>query len=454
MLVDYYKESIDAKEIDVHESHYDYSELAKMITAGCDNDYEKIRAIYQWICENIEYDTSYSIHSADSCYDARKGVCQAYCELFYQMAKAVDVSVEMVSGKSKDTDGVVGKNGHAWIFAYTRENYGILMDPTWGAGSVDDGRFIRSDNCWEWFNVPPECMIFRHFPDDESYQLLSDPLSMEEFVSMKPVSNLWVQYGLDAKMLLKRARQSDLELPNVYGGAVGVVEIVDMPMCHSLRVGETYSFRIKMKSNMDFTIINGSVFTEKGEWKDEGHGVYSINFMVRDANGLKLGVKDSSGDVWDILMGYQIDYPSASDWEKVERSYPLCVPVAKQVKNLNAKDWEQAGVDGHQLLQLIRKYDVHELPIFYKDGEKELKIISVPMERTLRVGCIYTFRFTPKTGLDWAIINGSQWYQDWNITNGDYSMTITPIERGELKLSVQQEQDGPYRSCLGYIVEY
>lgn len=60
------------------ESKYDFSEVASIITKGCYNDYEKICAIYKWICDNISYDTHYKIYDADRCWDERKGVCQAY----------------------------------------------------------------------------------------------------------------------------------------------------------------------------------------------------------------------------------------------------------------------------------------------------------------------------------------------------------------------------------------
>jgi transglutaminase-like putative cysteine protease len=58
------------------EPQYDFRDLAKTITKGCKTDYQKIKAIYQWICNNIDYDTTYRIYTADSCIKARKGVCQ------------------------------------------------------------------------------------------------------------------------------------------------------------------------------------------------------------------------------------------------------------------------------------------------------------------------------------------------------------------------------------------
>ena len=111
-VVDYYKQPIGEKGQFVHETHYDYSEVARVITSGCTTDYEKIRAIYQWLCANISYDTSYTIRTADQCFDAKRGVCQGYCELFYQIAKAAGVTAEIVGGKSKNQYGVIGQEGH------------------------------------------------------------------------------------------------------------------------------------------------------------------------------------------------------------------------------------------------------------------------------------------------------------------------------------------------------
>lgn len=452
-FVDYYKEPIDEKEMHIHDSHYDYSEVAKSITVGCNNNYRKIRAIYQWICENIEYDTSYSIHTADSCYDEKKGVCQAYCELFYQIAKAAGVSVEVVSGKSKDQNGEIGKDGHAWLFAYTRENHGILMDPTWGAGSVDDGKFSRTENCWRWFNVHPEWMILSHFPENDSYQLVSNPLTMEEFISLVPVNSLWIEYGMDAHLLYKKIRNRELDMPKFYGRGEGRFEIVDIPLRHSLRVGEYYTFRIKMSSDDDFAIINNNVYTKSEDWTDEGEKEYSIKYMVRDVNSVSLCIKRKTESLWNNLIDYRVESPTIMDWKNVEEHYPLCVPDVKDVKNLQADIWEQAGIDGYQMLRLIRENGIRELPILYSGKGQKLKILSIPMTKLLITGETYTFRFIPESGKKWAIINGEKWYNDWGITdNGVYSMTIMPTSIGELKLSVQFEENGPYWSCLGYEV--
>jgi len=64
---DIYKEYTDDPDVHIYTSNIDNTELATQITAGCTDDYQRVRAIYEWVCKNIDYDLSKSIHRADSC---------------------------------------------------------------------------------------------------------------------------------------------------------------------------------------------------------------------------------------------------------------------------------------------------------------------------------------------------------------------------------------------------
>lgn len=142
---------------------------------------EKARAIYDWICESIAYDTTKQIHDAETCYKNKRGVCQAYCELFCYMAETVGLTAEVITGISKDNEGEVSGDKHAWIFLYTHAYDGMLIDPTWGAGTVNGVKYIKSENHSSWFNVSPYWMIFSHFPDEQSWTRLDITVTEEQF---------------------------------------------------------------------------------------------------------------------------------------------------------------------------------------------------------------------------------------------------------------------------------
>ena len=56
----------------------------------------------------------------------------------------------------------------------------LLIDPTWGAGIVSDGKFVRSTDNSMWFDVSPYWMAFSHYPDNYFWTKLdiSIPLLM------------------------------------------------------------------------------------------------------------------------------------------------------------------------------------------------------------------------------------------------------------------------------------
>jgi hypothetical protein len=452
---DIYKEYTDDPDMRIHTSNIDYTELASQITAGCTDRYQSIRAIYEWVCKNIDYDLSLSIHRADSCLLMRKGVCQAYCELFYQIAKAVDIRVEPINGYSKDIDGRIQKEGHTWLFAYTQEKRGILLDPTWGAGRIEEGRYVKDENCWTWFNVEPEWMLLSHYPNLEVYQLIDQPITMEDFHDLPIPHPLWREYGLNMKDIFNSLRgHQTLALPIFYNRGEGQFKIVDIPMCDSLTIGQEYTFRIQMLNDREFIIRNNRVYNQKNDWQSEGNGVYSINFMPRDTVKLTLGLKDLvRANYWNTMLEYRIKPPTVMDWARVEKKYPLCVPDARAVGDIDSEAWKEAGIDGHRLLQIIREQKIKELPTIYREKGQKLKIVKAPMNKQIKAGEKYTFQFRPESGLEWAITNEGDWYRDWEIVDGVYYMTVTPKKTGMMMLCVKMPSDkSKFFSCLMYDV--
>ena len=121
------------------------------------------------------------IFDAETCWRTRRGVCRAYCELFCHMAKVAGLTADIVSGKAKTPDGKIAEDKHAWIFVYTHAYEGLLIDPTWGAGAVCDGQFIKSQDNSIWFDISPYWMIFSHFPDQAYWTRLDVCINREQF---------------------------------------------------------------------------------------------------------------------------------------------------------------------------------------------------------------------------------------------------------------------------------
>ena len=85
----------------VSPTKYDWTKMATEMVKGCYMPYEKAKAIYEWLIDSIQYDTSYTVYDADTAWKSQKGVCQAYCELFYRIGTAVGLDVRIVTGHGR-----------------------------------------------------------------------------------------------------------------------------------------------------------------------------------------------------------------------------------------------------------------------------------------------------------------------------------------------------------------
>ena len=86
---------------DVFEEYEEWDNRAAQITMNCSTNYEKAKAIFIWECENIEYDCSYSIYDYSQCWNERRGVCQAYSELFVVLARHCGLNAELIRGNCR-----------------------------------------------------------------------------------------------------------------------------------------------------------------------------------------------------------------------------------------------------------------------------------------------------------------------------------------------------------------
>lgn len=169
------------------EPRRNYLQDAQEIIAGAQSPLERIRKIYDWLCENIKYDTTKTIHDADTAWEQKRGVCQAYCELFCALGESVGLTIEVVCGKSKNSNGKVSDVGHSWIYAFTDGYDGIFIDPTWGAGGIDDGgRYHKGskEDREMWFDVDPSRLIYTHYPENDYWQLLKPLINEEQFTKL------------------------------------------------------------------------------------------------------------------------------------------------------------------------------------------------------------------------------------------------------------------------------
>ena len=116
------------------------------------SDYQQVKIIFDYICENVEYDyknlndSSYMLKfSAYAALIDGTAVCQGYANLFYRMALELEIDSRIVVGWSKGSSTKIPD--HGWNIVKLGDYY-YYLDATWGDGTT----FINYD----WFLIGSE----------------------------------------------------------------------------------------------------------------------------------------------------------------------------------------------------------------------------------------------------------------------------------------------------------
>nr|WP_246569697.1 transglutaminase-like domain-containing protein [Lentibacillus saliphilus] len=123
----------------IQSDHPKIKQLAQELTAGKPGERNQAKAIYSFVARHIAYDVAKAeadtFNIADSALSALEtgtGVCQDYAYLATALLRAAGINAHYVEGDAGER--------HAWVEAHVNGEW-IEMDPTWGAGYVENGRF-------------------------------------------------------------------------------------------------------------------------------------------------------------------------------------------------------------------------------------------------------------------------------------------------------------------------
>ena len=166
---------------------YATEEIAEWVGEQLENDDQKLRAYFTWLSANISYDLNDDRVSLaedelggyiSETLIRRKGKCQAYAEVLHDLCKKSGIQSYVVPGiVVPHPDEPVAT--HAWIAAFY-DNEWHLIDPTYGAGYVIDGKFY-SEFDDTFFDIDPNEIIKTHFPYDPMWQLLEQPFTLRHY---------------------------------------------------------------------------------------------------------------------------------------------------------------------------------------------------------------------------------------------------------------------------------
>lgn len=196
--------------------------LADKLTKPLSTDTDKFRAIYRWVCDNIENDYGLYVKNRSrreklqyrpeelkqwnkqlnplffqKLLREHKTICTGYAYLLRELAFLAGLHCQIIDGYGRTAESNIGGPGianHSWN-AILLDNEWHLCDATWSSGFIDPAqkKFIKQFNN-AYFLTPPSLFVRNHYPLDSTWILLKDKPTLQEFLNGPLIYKRSIQY--------------------------------------------------------------------------------------------------------------------------------------------------------------------------------------------------------------------------------------------------------------------
>ena len=122
------------------------------------SDYDKIKAVYDWIVRRTEYDLDANDQSLYTVLADGRGVCAGYARATQYLLNQLGIPCTYVTG-------TVRGSGHGWNLVWA-EGAWYYLDPTWGDPLFSDGEQNPDYVSYNYFCVTTDELFKTHTPDD------------------------------------------------------------------------------------------------------------------------------------------------------------------------------------------------------------------------------------------------------------------------------------------------
>ena len=115
------------------------------------------------------------------------------------------------------------------------------MDSNWGAGHVP-GRSVVRDFSSFWFDCRPELFLWTHLPEEQKWQLVSEPISMTDYIKRKYYKSFFFEslyaLGVDEESIANSLNE-DIGIPEGYNHQYDLrIAVIHTPVGEYLKAGE------------------------------------------------------------------------------------------------------------------------------------------------------------------------------------------------------------------------
>ena len=199
-------------------------QLAKKISRDFNDDASKARAAFRWLTHNIRYDLEeyyqprkiiefrYSNEEerlrklqaikdkiVKDAFLTKMGVCEEYAQSFKKIADLLGIEAQVIKGYVRNSAHEIGRvpqtTNHAWNSVKINNKW-ILLDATWAAGYVYNGKWVQDFNEY-FFAINPTKIGLTHYPDDRKWQIVLDYDSLESFYNQPIFSQGFLRKNIE-----------------------------------------------------------------------------------------------------------------------------------------------------------------------------------------------------------------------------------------------------------------
>lgn len=228
--------------------------LTYNLTAHLTTEVEKFRAIYTWVCTNIENDygayqttvkkrrklagdkealsewnNNFTPKVFKKLVTHRKTACTGYAFLTRELANLADINCKIINGYGRTATLILNENSipnHSWNAVELNGKW-YLCDPTWSAGRIvleDTGPKFEPDYFDGYFLAEPELFVRNHYPLEINSSFLPKPPTFNQFIEGPVVYKEAFALGVfplqPAKMKLQAEKNKivsfTLKVPNTF----------------------------------------------------------------------------------------------------------------------------------------------------------------------------------------------------------------------------------------------
>jgi hypothetical protein len=207
-----------------HHSLSDLRLLAHKLTASLADSVVKFRAIYTWVCSNIQNDyhnfkvneskrekfaddpeklrlwnKKFSKQVVLTLVSKHKTICTGYAYLIRELSLHAGLPCEIINGYGRTSQSNIGGKGvanHSWNAVHLKGKW-YLCDATWSSGVVDsyDGNFIKKYTD-AYFLPKAELFAKNHYPLDTAWLLLKEHPTLQNFLDAPLAYHALFKYGI------------------------------------------------------------------------------------------------------------------------------------------------------------------------------------------------------------------------------------------------------------------